>query len=170
MDIIIGVKKFFHGWGRVLVGWPDIILSNFELQKSVIYKFVCTLWENDTNEYNLWNQEDYPWIRKSSWMMNRSTFVKILSYIEVWNINLYVLFEINLMVSSKLLMDIILGVRKILNSILGHDQRLCLQLVCMWMSHLVTFWDIRCHICFLLLIRLEFVCMSRFVTSDVLFF
>ena len=45
MDIIIGIKKILHGWGRVLGGWQDLLLQNFELKKIVIYQFVCPLWE-----------------------------------------------------------------------------------------------------------------------------
>ena len=175
MDIIVGVKKILHTSGRVPGGWQDLLLSNFELHRSVIYQFVCTLWDKSNGVIKIpyghhpWNQEDPPWIRKGSWKMTRSTFVniwatekcdisismyfvrqiqwchqnhlwtsslesgrsfmdqegflkddqiycwKFLSYREVWYINLNVLCKTNPMVWSKLLMDIILGVRKILH-------------------------------------------------------
>ena len=44
-------------------------------------------------------------------------FCQYLSYREVWYINFYVLCETNPMVSSKSLMDIILGIRKILHGL-----------------------------------------------------
>ena len=81
MDIIISVMKILHRSGRVPEGWQDLLLSNSELQRSVIYQYVCTLWDKSngvikiTYGHHPWNQEDPPWIRKGSWKMTRSTFV-----------------------------------------------------------------------------------------------
>ena len=177
MDIIFGISKVLHGSGRVLEIWPYLLLSIYELQRSVIYEFVWTFQDksndvvNNTYGHHRKCHEDPPWIRKRSWRMTKSTFVKFwatekcdisicmyfvrqiqwcdknhslasslesgrssldqegflkddqiyfcqfLSYREVWYINFCALCEINLMVWSKWLMDIILGVRKTLNYI-----------------------------------------------------
>ena len=83
MDIIISVMKIdiLHGSGRDPEGWQNLLLSIFELQRSVIYQYVCTLWDKSngvikiTHWHPPWNQEDPPWIRKVSLKMTRSTFV-----------------------------------------------------------------------------------------------
>ena len=43
MDIILGVRMVLHGSRRVSDGPPYLLLSIFELQRSVIFQFVCTL-------------------------------------------------------------------------------------------------------------------------------
>jgi len=81
IDIILGIRKILHGSGRVPERWPDLLLTIFELQRSVIYQFECTLQYKSnglvkiTYGYHSWCQEDHPWIRKGSWSMTRSTFV-----------------------------------------------------------------------------------------------
>ena len=81
INIILGIRKILHGLGRVPERWPDLLLTIFELQKSVIYKFECTLQDKSTglvkitNGHHLWCQEDPPWIRKGSRRMRWSTFV-----------------------------------------------------------------------------------------------
>ena len=175
MDVIFGIRKIIHGSGRVPERWPDLLLTIFELQRSLIYKCLCTLWDKFhgvikiTYGHHPWNQEDPSWIRKGAWKMTRSTFeffwvtekcdisiymcfarqikwcgqnylrklslvsgrssmdkegflkddqiyfCQFLSYREVRYISLYVLCETNPMVWLKSLMDIIIGVRKILH-------------------------------------------------------
>ena len=67
IHIIIGVKKILHGSGRVPEGWPDLLLSNFKLQRSVIYQLVCTFWYKSngvikiTYAHHFWNQEEPLW-------------------------------------------------------------------------------------------------------------
>ena len=87
----------------------------------MIYQFLCTLWEKSngvikiTFGHHYWILEDPPWIRKGSWKITRSTFVNFLAiekcYISICNYFV----KKNPMVWSKLLMDIILGVGKILH-------------------------------------------------------
>ena len=85
IHIIIGVKKILHGSGRVPEGWPDLLLSNFELHRSLIYQFVCTLQDQYnsvitiTYGHHLWNQESPPWFKKGSWKISRSTVVNFLA-------------------------------------------------------------------------------------------
>ena len=43
MDIIFGIRKVSHGSGRVFEKLPDLFLTIFELQRSLIYQFVCIL-------------------------------------------------------------------------------------------------------------------------------
>ena len=65
MYIILGIKKILYGWRKVPKRWPDLLLSTFELQRSVIYKFVCTLWDQSngvvktTYGHHPWCQEDF---------------------------------------------------------------------------------------------------------------
>ena len=80
MDIIIDNRKILHGSGRVPEGWLDLPLSILDLQKSLIFKFLCSLWDKSngrikiTYEHHPLNQEDPQWIRKGSWKMSRSNF------------------------------------------------------------------------------------------------
>ena len=39
IDIFLGVRRILHGSERVPKGWPDILLSILELQKSVTHTF-----------------------------------------------------------------------------------------------------------------------------------
>ena len=82
MDIILPILIILHASGRLYQEHYglDLLLSIFELQRSVIYQFVFTLWDKFngviiiTYEHHFSNP-DYPsWIRKGSWMMTRSTF------------------------------------------------------------------------------------------------
>ena len=57
----------------------------------------------------------HPWNQEGFLSDNQIYFCKFFSYREVWYINLYVLCETNTIIWSKLLMDLILGVKKILH-------------------------------------------------------
>ena len=46
MDIILRIRDILHGSGRVLEKWPDLLLTIFVLQGSVIHQFLCTAWDN----------------------------------------------------------------------------------------------------------------------------
>ena len=77
IDIILRVRKILHVSGGFLNADNNYF---FVLQRSVIYQFVCTLWEKSngviviTYEHHPWNQEYPPWIRKGSWKMTISNF------------------------------------------------------------------------------------------------
>ena len=86
MNIILSVRNTLHGSGRFPEAWTDLRLLIFELKRSVIYKFVCTLWD------------------KSIFELQRSVIYQFL-----WTL----WFKSNGW--SKSLMDIIFGIRKILH-------------------------------------------------------
>ena len=71
MNITIGVRNILNGWGRLPEGWTDLLLYIFELQRSVIYQFVCTLWDKSngvikiTYGHHPWGKEYPPCIRKT---------------------------------------------------------------------------------------------------------
>ena len=75
------IRNILHGSGK----WPDLLLSIFQLQRSVIYQFVCTRQDKSNFVIKMayghhpWNQEGPLWIRKGSWIMTRSTFVIFLA-------------------------------------------------------------------------------------------
>ena len=85
IDVILGIRKIFHGSGRVPERWPNLHLYIFELQRSVIYQIVCNMQDNSnylvktTYGRHPWNQEDPPWTKKSSWRMTKSTFFSFLA-------------------------------------------------------------------------------------------
>ena len=94
MGIILGFMKIHHVSERVPEWGPELFLSDFVLQRSVIYQFVCTLGDKSnsvikvTCGHHPWNQEDRPCIRKGSWMMTRSNFEVKRSLIYLFVCNL----------------------------------------------------------------------------------
>ena len=143
-------KKILYGWGRVIGDWTDLLFFQilsyrkvWNINLYVLCKKNSRVTKQIPNGQHPWNQEYYPWIRKGSWEMTRSTSVNFWATYKL-NINFYVLFNINLKVSSTL---IILGVSKTSNSIfyqckfwLGHDQLLRLPLVICKKSNIYIFF------------------------------
>ena len=84
MDIILNsslIHQEYPPWIRTdSWKWPDLLLETFQLQRNVIYQFVCTLQDKSNGMIEVayghhpWNQAGPPWTRKGSWMMTRSTF------------------------------------------------------------------------------------------------